>query len=127
MSGTSAVLSDGYVPTFGPAGDRRRNYTLDSILRLEQLKLVLVERGRHGDVQRAHFYGESRIPLKSRFKPGTRYSHNESVGDHRAWALDRLPVLPLGPGLTASEAAVQLDAGRRSVFLETVLSVESKS
>jgi hypothetical protein len=112
------------VRTFGPSGDRRRNYKLEAVLRLEQLKLVLVQR-RRGDVICAHFYGESRIPLESRFKAGTRYSHNESVGDHRAWSHDRLPVLPLGPGLTASEAAVQLDVQRRSVFLQTVLSVQT--
>jgi hypothetical protein len=79
------------VKAFGPDGGRRRNYSVEDAEYLAGRRTVIAVRNRRGIILTIHFYGESRIPLKSRLKAGTKYSFREPLKAGCAWSLKRLP------------------------------------
>lgn len=112
------------IKTFAADGRRLRSHSFESVARLEQLKLVIVQRNRKGDILCAHFYGQTRTPLTSRLKAGTRYSYRELVGDgRRRWSHSKLPRIPLSPALSDSEFAQELHIERAKAFAAVCLSV----
>lgn len=99
MAAASAVCAkvcsedDRSVKAFGSDGElRRKRFSQESAKRLAELRTVVaVWDRRRTRILTIHFYGDSRIPLKSRLKAGTRYSFQEQVADRRAWTHKRLP------------------------------------
>jgi hypothetical protein len=109
------------IPTFGPDGSRRRSYSLESILYFESRKTVYVQR-RNGVVRCAHWCGDSLMPLQSRLKDGTRYSHREQVGNHKAWTHQRLPIYRVEKAKTTEEFYAELTERQAGPFLAVMFS-----
>lgn len=79
------------VRSYCAEGLPRRRYSQESAEALVKRKAVIAVRDRKGAILSIHFYGESRLPLKSRLKAGTRYSYQELVGEgRRRWNHSRL-------------------------------------
>jgi hypothetical protein len=114
------------IPTFGPDGSRRRAYSLESVLYFESRKTVYVQR-RNGVVRCAHWYGDSLMPLQSRPKAGTRYSHREQVGNHKAWTHQRLPIYRVEKAVSTAEFYAELTGCQAAPFLWLSQSAASKS
>jgi hypothetical protein len=105
------------IRAFGPDGVLwSRRFSLEKAEQHVRLKRAVAQRNRRGVITCIHFYGESRKPLHSRFKPGTRYSHQEVVGCRRRWTHRNLPSVPVAAGLTAGEFWEQIDLARRLAF-----------
>jgi hypothetical protein len=113
------------IPTYGADGLRRRNHSLETLLYLESRKAVVLRRTRKGEVVCARFYGESSIAIRTRLKPGTRYSYLEPIGGHRGWAHSRLPRIPVACAeeLTNKEFAAEIEYQRRLAFRAVQVSV----
>jgi hypothetical protein len=114
------------IPTYGPDGSRRRAYSLESVLYFESRKTVYVQR-RNGVVRYAHWYGDSVMPLQSRLKAGTRYSHREQVGDRKAWTHRPLPIYRVEKAKTTAEFYAELTERQAAPFVAVTLScIENK-
>jgi hypothetical protein len=86
-----AVRVDRQVRSFCSEGLPRRRYSMESAEAMVKRKQVIAVRDRKGLIVSIHFYGESRIPIKSRLKAGTRYSFKELIGDgHQRWNHSRV-------------------------------------
>ncbi len=107
---------------FGPDGANRRRYSVESAEYLVSRKSVVAVRHK-GAIVSIHFYGESRMPIQSRLKAGTRYSYKEQVGDRHRWTHARLPSIPVLEGLSCGEFASELERLRSEVFYAVALSV----
>lgn len=108
---------DRRIRAFGPDGVLwRLRLTLEKAEQHIRSKRAVAQRNDRGVITCIHFYGESRKPLHSRFKAGTRYSYQEVVGCRRRWTHRVLPSVPLPSGLTGSELIEQLDLARRAAF-----------
>lgn len=115
---------DRRVRAFGPDGILwRRRFSLEKAEQLVSLKRAVAQRNGRGGITSIHFFGESQRPLSARFKPGTRYSHQETVGCRRRWTHRNLPSMPISGGLSASEYCERLATERRLVFLAVAASV----
>ena len=113
------------IPTYGADGVRRRDHSLETVLYMESCKTAVLRRTRKGEVVCARFYGESSVAIRTRLKPGTRYSYLERIGGHRGWTHSLLPRIPV-PGaqeLTNNELAAEVDYERRLVFRAVQVSV----
>src|SRR5438270_536818 len=125
MSALANFRGDRRILAFGPDGVLwRRRFTLEKAEQHVRLKRATAQRNRRGVIICIHFYSESRKPLHSRFKAGTRYSHIEMVGCRRRWTHRNLPPMPVAAGLSAGEFLEQVDLERRSAFQSTLASVQ---
>lgn len=98
------------VRSYSAEGLPRRRYAVSDAEWLIQRKVVVAVRNRRGEVVSIHFYGESRIPIKSRLKAGTRYSYQEVVGlGHRRWDFSRV----YGPDERRLDYSLTADQYRR--------------
>lgn len=98
------------IRSFSSEGLPRRRYAVSDAEWLIQRKIVVAVRNRRGEVVSIHFYGESRIPIKSRLKAGTRYSYQEVVGlGHRRWDFSRV----YGPDERRLDYSLSRDQYRR--------------
>src|SRR5256885_84847 len=104
------------IPTYGADGVRRsRDYSLESLLRMESAKTAILRRGRTGKVQCAYLYEDSRVPIENRLRAGSRYSYQEQFDDGRKrWAHKRLPII--------SHASANSPRDERAPFLSVTLS-----
>lgn len=111
------------IRAFGPDGVLwRLRLTLEKAENHVRLKRAVAQRARRGMNVCIHFFEQSRRPLSARYKAGTRYSHQETVGCRRRWTHRTLPSVPLPAGLSGSELIEQLDLARRVAFQSVQLS-----
>src|SRR5690348_14669634 len=111
-----------HIPAYGADGSRRRALPLDAVLRLESLKLVVVQRNRKGAPVCVHFYGESHMPVQTRLKAGTRYSYREQVATGHTWTHHRLPHAAVDAALGRVEPWEVVDAHVRAMYRGVELS-----
>lgn len=79
------------IPVFDLDGNNLGTRTHEAITNLSASGLVALERNKKGRVVAAHMRGAGGMnPIASRPGSGTRYSHLESVGTKRAWALSKI-------------------------------------
>jgi hypothetical protein len=108
------------IPTYGADGVRRsRDYSLESLLRMESAKTAILRRGRRGNVQCAYLYEDSRVPIETRLRAGSMYSYQEQLENGRKrWTHRRLPTLP--------RATTNSPRNERAPFLAVTLSCLQK-
>jgi hypothetical protein len=114
------------IPTFGPDGSRRREYSIEAALYLESRKTLYLQR-RGKTIVSGHWYGEGSMPLQNRLKTGTRYSHRERVGDRKAWTHRPLPIYRVEKAKTTAEFYAELTERQAAPFVAVTLScIENK-
>jgi hypothetical protein len=119
-----AKSADRRVRGFGPDGVLwRRRFTLEKAEQHVKFKRAVAQRNSRGIITSIHFYGESRRPLSAKFKPGTRYSYQETVGCRRRWTHRNLPSVSVPAGLMESELVEHVDQARRTAFQGVISSV----
>ena len=123
-SSASDCVEPRSVHTYGPEGERRRNSTHLNAEYLVSRNLVIAQRNRKGLIMSIHFIGATRMPLQARLRTGTRYRHQERVGDQKIWTHRDLPfVRERGKELSTTEVRHQSDRQVRAVFASVQLSV----
>lgn len=120
-------VEDRSVKAFGPDGElRRKRFSQDSARRLAELRTVVaVWDRRRSRIVSIHFYGESRIPLKSRLRAGTRYSYLEQVSDRRTWRHKGLPYQAMDAATGRVESPEIIDRAIRLLFQQVPTSIMS--
>ena len=128
MTALAKSREDPRIRAFGPDGILwRRRLTLEKAEQHVRMKRAVAQRNRRGVIVCIHFYGDARRPLSARFKAGTRYSYQETVGCRRRWTHRSLPSVPVSAGLSASEFCEQVDLARRAAFASVTASVSLES
>jgi hypothetical protein len=98
------------IPTYAANGARLRDRSLDSVLRLEELKKVALKRDRRGRVRGCQFLSDAGAnPIRKSAHMGQRYSYMKRIGEHaRIWQHR------------------QLDNDLRGIFLRVALDCKPK-